>query len=525
MKLISKTEAVKLIKDGAHITTTGFIGSGHPQTISSAIEGSFLSTGHPRDLTYQFSAGVGDNDHRGNNYYGHAGLLKRVIGAHFATAPRLGEIISDNKIEAYNLPQGVMAHLFRAAAGKKPGILTKVGLKTYVDPRLEGGKLNEVTKEDIVKVMEIDGEEYLYYKVIPTDVSIIRASTADEKGNLSMEREAVITEAFSIAAAAKANKGIVIAEVERLAEADTIAPKNINVPGSLVDYVVVGDHDKFMITNDEYFNPAYTGEIKVPLSTIPVMPLNQRKIIARRAALELTGHERTNLGIGMPEGVASVAAEEGIGNTLLMTVESGSFGGLPASGGSFGATIDAEATICHTSMFDFYDGGNLDVTFLGLAEVDSAGNINVSKFGKTIAGCGGFINISQNTPKLVFCGTLTAGGLKVDISNGELKIRQEGRKKKFVKHVQQITFSGDFARETGQKALYVTERAVFELGSDGLVLTEIAPGVDLQKDVLDQVDADVKVSDNLKKMDARIFQDAPMGISSAIICKTIKGVA
>ncbi|MBB5336995.1 acyl CoA:acetate/3-ketoacid CoA transferase [Pectinatus brassicae] len=525
MELITKDAAVKMISDGAHVSTTGFIGSGHPQTISSAIEEHFLKTGHPRDLTYQFSAGVGDNDHRGNNYYGHAGLLKRVIGAHYATAPRLGKLISANEVEAYNLPQGVVTHLFRAAAGKKPGILTKVGLKTFIDPRVEGGKLNTSTTEDIVEVKKIDGEEYLFYKTFPTDVALIRASTADEHGNLTMEREAVITEAFSIAAAAKAAGGIVIAEVERLAAAGSMAPKNIIVPGSLVDYVVIGDKDKFMQTNDEYFNPSYTGEVKVPLNRIPPLPLNERKVIARRAAMELDTHCRTNLGIGMPEGVASVAAEEGFGDTLLMTVESGGFGGLPAAGGSFGATLNAESTICHSSMFDFYDGGNLDVTCLGIAEVDSAGNLNVSKFGPKIAGCGGFINISQNTPKIIFCGTLTAGGLRVKVENNELHILQEGRKKKFVPQVEQITFSAEYAKENGQKVLYITERAVFELGKEGLVLTEIAPGVDLQKDVLDQINAKVKVSQKLKTMDTRIFQEGPMGLASEIVKGKIKGVA
>lgn len=525
MEIISKETAVHMIKDGAHVSTTGFIGCGHPQTISATIEESFLKTGHPCDLTYQFSAGVGDNDHKGNNYYGHKGLLKRVIGAHYATAPHLGKIIADNQVEAYNLPQGVVADLFRAAAGKKPGVLTKVGLKTFVDPRLEGGKLNNKTKEDIVKLVEIDRQEYLYYKAFPTDVALVRASTADEHGNLTMEREAVITEAFSIAAAAKAAGGIVIAEVERLAAAGSMAPKNIIVPGSLVDYVVIGDTDKFMQTNEEYFNPSYTGEVKIPLSRIAPIPLNQRKVIARRAAMELDPDCHTNLGIGMPEGVASVAAEEGFGNTLLMTVESGGFGGLPAAGGSFGATINAEATICHANMFDFYDGGNLDVTCLGIAEVDSEGNLNVSKFGPKIAGCGGFINISQNTPKIVFCGTLTAGGLRVKIEDGKLQILQEGRKKKFVQHVEQITFSAEYAKEIGQKVLYVTERAVFELGKDGLILTEIAPGVDLQKDVLGQIDATVKIANNLKLMDERIFMDKPMGIAQEIIKGKNKGVA
>ncbi len=514
MKLIAKKDAAKLIGDGAAVCAAGFIGCAHPQTLSSAIEESFLATGHPKNLTYLFSAGIGDNKDRGNNYYGHKGLIKRVIGGHYATAPRLGKVISDNEVEAYNLPQGVIAHLFRASAGKKPGVLTKVGLNTFVDPRLEGGKLNAKTVEDIVEVISVNGEEYLFYKAFKVDVALVRASTADEKGNLTMEREGAIPEAFEMAAAAKANGGIVIAEVERLAAAGSLAPQNIRIPGALVDYVVIGDHDKFMQTNGEYYNPAYTGEIKAPLSEFVPMPLNQRKVIARRAAMEVAPNCNINLGIGMPEGVAAVAAEEGFSDTLMMTVESGSFGGVPAGGDSFGATMNPESTISHAGMFDFYDGGNLAVTCLGMAEVDSAGNLNVSKFGPKIAGCGGFINISQNTPKIVFCGTLTAGGLKTEIKDGRLVILQEGRKKKFVPKVEQITFSADFAKKHGQKVLYITERAVFELGENGLVLTEIAPGVQLQKDVLDQIDADVTVAKNLKTMDERIFKPELMGLAA-----------
>jgi len=349
------------------------------------------------------------------------------------------------------------------------------------------------------------------------DVALIRASTADENGNLTMEREAVFCEAISIAGAAKAKGGIVIAEVERLAAKGTLDPKAIKVPGLLVDYVVIGDVGTFKQTSGEYYNPAYTGEVKIPLSALSPMALDERKIIARRAAMELVPNCKANLGIGVPEGVASVAAEEGIGNLLTLTVESGGFGGLPASGGSFGATINAEAMVDHTYMFDFYDGGNLDITCLGIAQVDSEGNLNVSKFGPKIAGCGGFINITQSAKKVVFCGTFTAGGLKVAAQDGTLTIVKEGKAKKFIPKVEQVTFSGKYARSIHQPVMYITERAVFKLEESGLVLTEIAPGVDLEREVLAQIDAKVTVSPNLKLMDARIFKAEPMNLAADIL--------
>ena len=520
MKVISKEEAVKLIQDGSFVGISGFVGNDHPETLSAACEESFLAAGHPCNLTIQHSAGIGDSQSRGLNHFGNAGMVKRIIAGHYALAPRMGKLVSDNLVEAYNLPQGIIAHMYRAAAGKKPGVLSKVGLGTFIDPRLEGGKLNAKTAEtaeDIVKVMKIDGEDYLFYKAFPLDVALIRASTADEKGNLSLKREAVYCEVMSIAGAAKAKGGIVIAEVEHIAAKGSLDPREVKVPGLLVDYVVVGDGDKFRQTWGEYYNPAYTGEVKSPLTALPPLPLNERKIIARRTAMELVPNCRANLGIGMPEGVAAVAAEEGIGDSLTLTVEAGGFGGIPAGGQSFGATINADAIVDHSYMFDFYDGGNLDITCLGIAQVDSEGNLNVSKFGPKIPGCGGFINISQNAKKVVFCGTLTAGGLKTAVKEGKLVIEKEGKAKKFVPQVEQVTFSGRYARSINQPVLYITERAVFRLDEAGLVLTEIAPGVDLDRDVLAQVDAKVTVAPDLKLMDARIFKNEPMGLAADIV--------
>lgn len=518
-KLISKEEAVRLIKDHDVVGVAGFVGSGHPETLTAAIEEQFLSCGKPRDLTVMFSAGIGDNKDRGTNHFGFEGLVKRVVGGHYGLAPKLGKLVMENKLEAYNLPQGTVAHLFRAAAGRKAGILSKVGMGTYVDPRIEGGKLNARTTEDIVHVMKIKEEEWLFYQAIPLNVALIRGSTADVKGNVTMEREAVQVEAISIAEAAKANGGIVIVEVERIAAAGSLDPQKIKVPGLVVDYVVVADPDKFKQTYGEYYNPSYTGELKVPSGAIAPMALNERKIIARRAAMELVPDSRVNLGFGVPEGVAAVAAEEGI-DSMTLTVEGGASGGIPAGGLSFGGSVNVEAMVDMSYQFDFYDGGNLDLTCLGLAQVDPVGNVNVSKFGPKVIGCGGFINISQNAKKVVYCGTLTAGGLKVAVKDGKLKILQEGKVKKFIQDVEQITFSGQYALSVGQPVLYVTERAVFALTEEGVCLVEIAPGIDLKTQVLDQLACVVKVAKGLKVMDARIFRPEKMGLAKEINDKT-----
>lgn len=512
-KLMGKADAIKLIKDGDVVGVAGFLGAGHPETLTAAIEDRFLAEGHPRDISIMFGAGIGDSKERGTNHFGFEGLLKRAIGGHFGLAPKIGQLINANKVEAYNLPQGVVVHMFREAAGRKAGLLTKVGLGTYVDPRIEGGRLNACTTEDIVRVMEIDGEEWLFYKSIPLNVALIRGSTADEHGNVTMEREAVFTEALSIAQAAKANNGLVIVEVERIAAAGTLDPKLVKIPGVVVDVVVVGDKDKFNQTYAEYYNPAYTGELRVPAGAVKQIGLDERKVIVRRAAMELVPNSRVNLGIGMPEGVSAVAAEEGINGAMTLTVEGGAIGGIPAAGLSFGASVNAEAMVDHPYQFDFYDGGNLELTCLGMAEVDSQGNVNVSKFGPRVIGCGGFINISQNAKKVVFCGTLTAGGLEVAVRDGRLAIVKEGKVKKFVPKVEQITFSGLYASAIGQPVLYVTERAVFRLTKDGLVLTEIAPGIDVKTQVLDQLACQVTVSPQLKPMDPRIFLDQPMGLT------------
>ena len=495
-KIMTATQAVHtFIKDGDTVAFNGFVGAVHPEEITKAIQEEFLKENSPKDLTVLYAAGQGDSNDRQLNHLAEEGLCSCVIGGHWSLAPKLQKLALENKFAAYNIPQGVISQLFREIAAKRPGLITHVGLKTFVDPRLEGGKLNEKAKErgDIVELINISGKEKLFYPTIPVDVTIVRATYADTKGNCTLQKEGVLADILPCIQAAKTNGGHVIVQVEKVVEYGSLDTRLVQIPGIYVDAIVVSSPENHMQTNGSQFKAEFTGSMRIPLNAIPPMPMNDRKIIARRCAMELKPDSIVNLGIGMPEGVAAIAAEENIGG-MCLTTESGTIGGTPASGGDFGVTINPDCVLHQSFQFDFYDGGGLDIAFLGLAQCDESGNINVSKFGTKIAGCGGFINITQNTPIVIFCGTFTARG-----------------KKKFVKNVEQVTFSAEYARESGQQVMYITERAVFKLTDEGVELTEIAPGYDLQKDILDQMDFSPIIHD-VKTMDPRIFKDEPMGL-------------
>lgn len=555
MQLLSADEAAGLIDDNWTVASAGFLGVGHAEAVTEAIERRFLASGTPRNLTLIYSAGQGDRATRGASHFGHAGLVRRVIGGHWRSAPKLARLAIDEQIEAFNLPQGVITQLYRAIAGRKPGVISTIGLHTFVDPRHGGARLNQRACEDLVELIQLDGEEYLRYKPFPIHCALIRATTADAQGNLSIEHEPFHHELLAMAQAARNSGGIVIAQVKRLVREHT-SPRAVCVPGILVDHVVaVGEHRlHHSMTFGEYFNPAYLGireRTRSPQHTapgkatprsaelgkrldpapadVPVAatqlaiappPLDTRRIIQRRALLELVraAPRVVNLGVGMPAGMGAIARAEGV-KSFVLTVEAGPIGGTPADGLSFGAAEYPQAIVDQPAQFDFYDGGGLDMAFLGMAEVDAQGSVNVGVFGqganRRIAGVGGFINITQSTRELVFMGSLTSGGLVIDTEGGRLRIVREGRHRKFVDAIGQLSFNGPYATKLKTRVTYITERAVFRLEAGRLTLTELAPGIDAARDVLAFCPAGIAVADRLATMDARIFRPQAMGLTQS----------
>lgn len=512
MKFISAEQAASLVEPGDNVLVSGS-GGGHgvPQAILDAIEKRYCETGSPGNLCLIHAVGIGDRKLKGAAAFRHPGMIRRSITSALVDSPPLVELARENRIESYTLPQGVISQLMRDMAAGRPGLITKTGLHTFIDPRQLGARQSESAREDLVELIEIDGEEWLRFKPLPLDIVFLRGTTADERGNISMEQEAIPGEMLSSAQAARRQGATVVVQVKRVAKYGTLPGKSVRIPGILVDYVVVDPEQRQTYATD--YNPSYAGELRVPLASIASLPFTERKIVARRAAMELCKGAVCNLGAGISTGVSSVAAEEGILHDIILTNEQGFIGGAPLTGADSGAAQNYDAMVDQPYQFDFYDGGGLDIAFLSFAEVDAKGDVNVSRFGDRIVGVGGFVNISQNARKVVFSGTFTSGGLEIACADGRLSILTEGRHGKFVPAVQQICYNAGFAAEQGRSALFITERAVFEVGEKGLCLSEIAPGIDLEKHILPHMAFRPLVSENLRLMDARLFRPEPMGLA------------
>jgi propionate CoA-transferase len=515
-KVVDAADAVTVIRSGDVIATSGYGGHGVSEGILVALEDRFLGEGLPRDLTLVYAGGQGDFGERGLNHLGHEGMLRRVVAGHYGLVPKIAKLAIEEKFEAYNFPEGVLVQLYRNIGRGAPRLLSQVGLGTFVDPRLEGGKVNASATAELVELVEFDGEEWLLYRGIPIDVALIRGTTADPEGNVTMEREALSLEALSLAIAAKTSGGYVICQVERLAEVGSLDSRAVRIPGVMVDAVVVAPPEHHMQTFGTAYNPGMSGEIRVPSSSVERLPLNYRTVIARRAACEMRPDSVVNVGIGLPDLVGRVAGEEGITDLVTFTVDPGVIGGIPLSGFDFGGAINRQAVIDHAAAFDFIDGGGLDLAFLGIAQCDGRGDVNVSRFGDRLAGCGGFIDLTQRTRRIVFVTPFTSGGLEAVVEDGALHILNEGKVRKFVAEVEQITFSAARAVSQHQDVMYVTERCVFELSSDGLVLAEVAPGIDVEEQILSLLPFEVAVGDPVP-MYAPLFGAGLIGLRDRML--------
>jgi propionate CoA-transferase len=518
MRIVTAEDAVRLVRSGDTLAIGGS-GGGHavPERLIVALEQRFLADAEPRDITILHPVGLGDGATQGVGRFAHPGLLRRVVTGTLVDSPVLEQLAIADAIEAYTLPQGALSQLMREMASGRPGLITHTGLHTFADPRMGGGKQSLSCKDDLVEIIQLAGREWMFYKPFSIDVCFLRGTTSDEDGNITMEQEAVFGEMLSMAQATRRAGGVVIAQVKRLAKRHTLAPKLVKIPGLFVDLIVVDPQQRQSYLTE--YSPGFAGELRVPMSELSPLPLDSRKVIARRCAMELFPRAVCNLGAGISTGIARIAAEEGVLDSVVLTNEQGLIGGAPAMGVEAGAATNYVAMVDQPYQFDFYDGGGLDLAFLSFAELDAHGNVNVSRFGNRVVGFGGFINISQNTPKVVFSGTFMTGGLRLQFEGDKISILTEGENQKLVSAVRQISYSARHGRERGQDVLYVTERAVFRLAERGLELMEIAPGIDVERDICARMGFRPLLASNLKAMDGRLFRPEPMGLAEHMASK------
>ncbi len=520
VKFITAKEAAQLIPDNSTVAIDAFISFCLADDILGEIEARFVNEGHPCDLSVVNVAGIGgDGKDRGINHFAHKGLMKKLLCANLSLANKMYPLIMDNSFPCFMIPQGVLSHMMRAIASGKPGIITQVGMKTFVDPRIDGGCINDAARnydDKPVELISLKGTDHLFYPAFPIDVTIVKGTKADKKGNISFEKEAMHLEQLEMATAARNSGGIVMVQVDEIVEKGDLHPQNVLIPSTLVDYVILGTPEN---TGQHFIEElprtvhSWCGDEKIELEEIKALPLDSVKIICRRGAAEFNEHDFINLGIGVPMNVSNVLNEEGLIDKVSASIESGVMGGVPAPGIATGAAYNPDAILKQPDMFDFYDGGGIDHACLGSAEIDRFGNVNVSRFAGKVPGPGGFINITQGAKNVCFMGTFTAGKSDIRINNGKIEIIEDGPHIKFKKDVAHITFSGENSFEKGkQKIIYITERAVFTLTEKGLTLIEIAPGADLEKDIISKMEFRPHISEDLKLMDERLFRPEVMNL-------------
>lgn len=520
-KHVSPAEAANLIPDGAIVTVSSSSGLGCPDLMLKAIGERFEREGHPKDITTLHPIAAGDmSGIRGVDHIARKGLLAKILGGSYPSGPSTAEppliwqMITGNEIPAYNIPSGILFDMHREAAAKRPGVITKVGLDTFVDPARQGCAMNALASADsVVKKIEFEGEDWLFFPAIVPQIAIIRATTADETGNLTYEHEGAYLGGLDQALAARNNGGIVIAQVKRITKAGSLKPHDVRVPGNLVDYIVVDPEQKQ--TTQTLYDPAISGEIFRPLDSFSVPDFTVQKVIARRVAMELQASSAVNLGFGISANVPRILMEEGLHGAVTWVIEQGAVGGVPLLDFAFGCASNADAYMPSPYQFTYFQGGGFDASLLSFLEIGADGSVNVSKLSfrpHVTAGAGGFVDITARARKIVFSGLFNAGA-KLSVADGKLSVEQDGKLKKLVKAVEHVTFSGPRAVAQGQDITYVTERAVMKLTPEGIVLTEIAPGIDLERHILSQADLPLIVSPALKVMDARLFDPAPIGLT------------